>query len=70
MVAAPPASAVTTPEVVTVAIVAALLPQVPPAVASVKGAELPAHKTAVPDMAAGDGSTVTMVNVVQPPPSE
>ena len=52
---------VTTPDVPTLAIVAALLAQVPPVVASVRLVVVPAQIAKVPVIVAGDVFTVTIV---------
>ena len=60
--AVPPATPVTTPELVTVAIVALLLLHVPPVVASLNAVVEPGHTVGVPVMAAG-GAAIVMASV-------
>jgi hypothetical protein len=59
MIAVPEDSAVTTPELFTVAIVGAPLDHTPDAVASVKVSELPTHNVEPPDIAATTGVVIT-----------
>ena len=69
MVAVPPAPApVMTPVGLTLAIPGLLLLHVPPAAASLTVAVKPTHILGVPDIATGDGLTVTTADVVQAPP--
>jgi hypothetical protein len=70
MVVVPGFNAVTTPEVMpTVATAVLLLPHEPPPVASPRPVVGPTQRLSVPLMGAGDGFTVTVAVVEQPPGS-
>lgn len=67
MVAVPADTPVTIPELMPiVAIVVAVLVQVPPPTASVSGVVAPIHTVIIPVMAAGTGLTVTVSTAAQP----
>ena len=71
MVAVPAAMPVTLPVPDTVAIPGALVPQVPPPVASDKETDVPIQTLTAPDglIATGDANTVTVAKLVQPLPN-
>ena len=56
----------TRPPGVVILMVVPVLLHAPPAVASLNWVELPAHIVVLPDIAAGNGFTVTVVCAVQP----
>lgn len=68
--ATPAATPDTTPVPLIVAMVAGAEVHVPPVVPSVKGVVASIHMLLLPLMAAGDGTTLTLLYTVQPVPSE
>jgi hypothetical protein len=70
IVAVPAVPPVTIPIALTVATPVLPLPHTPPAVVLLSTVVLPAHTFSVPVIAAGEVSTLTVVTVLQPLPSE
>ncbi len=69
MVAVPVATPVTVPSPAIIATLVDELFQIPPVVASVKTAVVPAHIFVVPVMADADAFTTTVIVRIQPVPS-